>query len=420
VIGFEELMRSRLLSALLAGIVLTVPGCRKAPDAPKSPAPVAPAPPKAGDPPAPAGGPSDPGAEELARALLDEARRAGPDEVSAPFYHQVCLRHPFTEAGREAAGRCVAFETAAREAFEREFQEARQEAEALRMEGRFAESIVRLRGFIAKTTKETLRLRAVDEISLIENEARRAYNDGVKKARAKAASDAFEGAAALLESAAMGSTDEVRGALAGDLATLGRILRRAEDRRSRNAAAAAEAAFRDRARRILALVKARKLEEALADLDAALKDPAHSPLRDALNADRAAVAAAAAFWDALQKNLKGRLNQEFSCLLADGKAVRGVLKRIVDNGITLQVEATAREVAFETLHPDQMILLAFGRGGLPEGTGESYAQAAMAFFLEGKDPLARLELATAVELGADVGPLESAWRRGVLRAALAR
>jgi len=404
-------MRRGSLEILLAAAVLAMGGCGKAPAPPAAPPQGNPPPPVTDQPSTSPEKTADPGSEELAKALIEEVRNDR---------HQVCVRYPFTVAGREAAGRCVAAETAAREAFEREFQEARRTVEEICKEGRIADAVERWGEFLVKTAKEPLRRRAEAEIALLENEAVRAYNDGVRKARDRATAGAFDESAALLESAAKGSTPEVREALAEDLAALGRRRRRAADRRGREAAAAAESGFRDRARRILDKARARKYEEALADLDAAILEPAQAPVREVLEADRACLAAAAAFWDAVLKNLRGRLNQDASFLLLDGKSTRGVVKRIFENGITLQVDANSREVAFSALHTDQLILLAFGRGGLQDGSGESYSRAAMWFFLEGKDALARLELATAAELGADIGSLESAWRRGLLRAALGR
>jgi len=409
-------MIPRLMIALWIAATLAMGGCGKAPAPPAAPPPANGPPPTPGDPTAPPKAAMDPGPEDLAKSLLEEARKAD----AAPLYHQVCLRYPFTAAGREAAGQCVAKEAAARETVDKEFNEARRAVEEIRKEARIADAIERWREFLGKTAKEPLRRRAEAEISILEREAVRAYNDGVRKARERAQAGAFDESAACLESAAKGSTPEVREALAEDLESLGRWRRRAADRRAQEAAAAAEARFRDRARRILDKARARKYDEALADLDAALAEPALAAAKEVLEADRACLAAAAAFWEAVLKNLKGRLNQEASFQLSDGKWTRGVLKRIGESGLTLQVDANAREIVFGALHPDQLILLALGRGGLPDGTGESYSRAAMWFFLEGKDPVARLELATASELGADMASLESAWRRGFLRTALTK
>ena len=87
---------------------------------------------------------------------------------------------------------------------------------------------------------------------------------------------------------------------------------------------------------------------------------------------------------------------------------------------TTGTKRSATDVALDTLHPDQMLIFAFGREGLPDQAAASYVDAAMWYFLDGRHQLSRLELATAKELGAEIDALESAWKRGFFRSAVGK
>ncbi|HTF56652.1 MAG TPA: hypothetical protein VK661_05390 [Planctomycetota bacterium] len=254
----------------------------------------------------------------------------------------------------------------------------------------------------------------------MENEARRLYSEAVKTARESAKRGAFDEASALLKSASERSTSEVREGAARDLANLDEYRRAGEARKTAEATEAAQNAFGNRAHRLLKRLKERAYAEVLSELDLAVKDPALAGCRDRLAGDRAVVAAAGAFWEAIQKNLKARLNQEITLLTSDGKFIRGTLKRIQENATTLRIEPSPGDVPFESLHPDQILIFGFGREVIPDQAGASCAAAAMWFFLEGRHDLSRLELATARELGADVDAVEAAWRRGFFRSALGK
>jgi hypothetical protein len=133
------------------------------------------------------------------------------------------------------------------------------------------------------------------------------------------------------------------------------------------------------------------------------------------------VAAASTFWDAIQKTLKARLNQEVHWRTgAEGKTVRGVLKKIHESGLSVRLEGAAADTPLDSIHSDQLLTLGINRDGLPEDAGASYAAAAMWFFLEGRAVESKIELATASEMGADVALTESAWRRGFFRLALGK
>jgi len=368
---------------------------------------------------------AEPTPEAVAQALLEEAQRLEksqsdrPDLVLAGF-HDVTVRHPFTPAGRKAASRCVELEASLMEGLNREFQVPREAAVKLRKEGRFGDAVAGLRAYLSTATKEILKRRANAEIAFTENEARRLYGEAVKNARESVKRGAVDEAAALLKSASERSTSEVRDGAARDLANLDEYRRAGEARKTAEASEAAQNAFGNRAHRLLKRLKERAYAEVVTELDLAVKDPALAGCRDRLAADRAAAAAAASFWEAVQKNLKARVNQEVTLITAEGKLIRGTLKRIQENGSALRIEPSPGDVPLESLHPDQILLFAFGRDGLPESSGNSCAAAAMWFFLEGRHDLSRLELATARELGADVDALEAAWRRGFFRAALGK
>ena len=123
---------------------------------------------------------------------------------------------------------------------------------------------------------------------------------------------------------------------------------------------------------------------------------------------------------AIQKTLKSHLNQEITLKTADGKSVRGVLKKIQESGLSVRFESAAADTQLDSLHSDQLLTLAINPDGLAESAGASYAAAAMWFFLEGRQAESRLELATAVEMETDITLVEASWRRGFFRMAQAK
>ena len=418
-------MTSRLLLAMSAALLM--PGCggSESPDpaaAPKT-APVANSstkPPDSG----PAKGPAqEDSAESLAKALLDDAaRREKPDrpELAQSGYHDVCVRHPFTQAGRMAAARCVELEASLQKAIDLEFEKPRQDAVELTKAGRFGEAVAGLARFGESTKKDPLKRRAAALIANIENSARQEYGKAVRAAKTAATAGSIDEAVRLLKSAAQQSIPQIQEPAEVDLQLLDQYRQAQEAKRTASVEEGARKAFGDRAQRLLKRLKERAYAEVIKDLDAALADPALAPCKDLLAADRAAAAAAAAFWEAIQKGLKARLNQEVAFLLADGKFARGTLKRIHENGVSFRLEGSPADVQVDALHSDQLLVLAISRDGLPEDAGASYAAASMWFFLEGRHAVSRLELATAAGLGADVTVLETAWRRGFFRSALGK
>jgi hypothetical protein len=361
--------------------------------------------------------------DEIAQLLLDEAAQkekgqTNRPEVALAAYHAVCVRHPFTEAGKRAAKKCVEIEGLVQVMIEVQFNEPRRDATALASEGRFAEAVEGLAKYSESASGDAIKRCAARLIAELENDARRAYVAAVRAARKSIAAGAFDEAVQTLKAASVHSIPEIRDAAERDLVLLDRYRRAEEAKRSMAAEEAAQKAFGERAARLVKRLKERAYAEVLKDLDSAIADPALAAVKDRLTADRAVVVHAAAFWEAIQKSLKARKEQELVLKTTDGKTVRGTLKRIHESGTSVRLEAPAVEVPLDTLHADSLILLAINRDGLAEDSSASYAAAAMWFFLEGRHAVSRLELATASELGADMTLLEPAWRHGFFRATL--
>jgi hypothetical protein len=387
-------------------LILALAGCGEpaAPPAPPPPPPAEKAAPAVESKPAV----QDQSPETAARLIFEAGKKL-------EDFHALAVRYPTTKAGRRAMERCLELEADLVKATDREFAAAQSGADTLCKAGRFADAIASLRSFGASTTKESLRGRTDRQIERVENDARRAYVEAVRAARQAVAKGRLDEAAKLLKTAAEKSTVDVRDAADRDLDLLERYRAAEEERRLAAAEAEARKAFGDRATPLLQRIRERAYAEVLKELDAAAADPALAPVKDRLIADRAAVASAQTFWEAIQKTLKSRLNQDVHFKGADGKPVRGVLKKINDQGLSVRLDAA--DVPLASLHSDQLLLLAINPDGLPEDSGASYAAAAMWFFLEGRAAESRIELATADEMKADITLLEAAWRRGFFRMA---
>jgi hypothetical protein len=76
------------------------------------------------------------------------------------------------------------------------------------------------------------------------------------------------------------------------------------------------------------------------------------------------------------------------------------------------------EAPLDRLHADLLVGWTIGKT-LQAEDGVTYVKAALFFFCEGRDDLARLYLATARELNGPVAPAEKMFREGYLRAAAA-
>lgn len=373
--------------------------------------------------PAPAGS-QDPADEAIAQLLLEDAAKKGspdrPDLVMSA-HHDVSVRHPFTKAGRKAAARCVEVEAELVKMTDREFGVARDAAEAMRKEGRYADAVASVRAYSDSVTKEPLKRRAAAYVAMVENEARSVYVKAVLAARKSIDAGAVEEAVKLLKAASEKSTEDVKAAAEGDLVLLDRHARAEEAKRAKAAEEQALNAFGDRAVQLLKRARERAYADALKDLDAAIADPALAVCKDRLVTDRAAVAAAQSFWEAIQKTLKARVNQDVILKkTADKEPTKGTLKKVHESGLSVRLDTSSTDIPLAELDSDTLLLLGINRDGLPEDAGASYAAAAIWFFIEGRHDFSRLQLATASEMKADLAHLESAWRQGFLRLALAK
>ncbi|MBI3854996.1 MAG: hypothetical protein HY293_04815 [Planctomycetes bacterium] len=75
------------------------------------------------------------------------------------------------------------------------------------------------------------------------------------------------------------------------------------------------------------------------------------------------------------------------------------------------------EAPLDKLHADLLVGWTLGRS-LPAEEALSYVKAALFFFCEGRDDLAKLYLATAREMNGRVDEAERVFREGFLRAAM--
>jgi hypothetical protein len=249
-------------------------------------------------------------------------------------------------------------------------------------------------------------------IATIENSSRSAYNQAVVKAHELAQTSNYADAAGLFESVKKGAIPEVAARCDTSIAELresAATFARYQERQKREAI---HKAFREEAAvTILPHLRARLYEAALKEIDGATKNPVYAPLKDALAEERAALADANAFWEAFLQALRSRLNQETSFLLADGRRISGKLTGILPDRIVLE----GGDAGMNKLHADLLVGWTIGRT-LPAEEAGSYLKAAMFFFCEGRDDLAKLYLATARELKAPaVDAHERVFRAGFLR-----
>ena len=178
-------------------------------------------------------------------------------------------------------------------------------------------------------------------------------------------------------------------------------------------------AFRqDVAPKILGLVRARQYDDALKEFSAASSSAANAALKDEIAAERASVADASSFWEAFLKSLRAKTGQDAVLLLADGKRLSGKIARIQADRVVVETGDGAAEAPLDKLHPDLLVGWTLGRS-LPAEEAVSYVKAALFFFCEGRDDLAKLYLATARELNGRSDEAEKVFREGFLRAAMA-
>ena len=388
---------------LTLAAVLLLAGCGK-PDAPAA----APSPVAAPDDPVKPSTPQakEPTREAIAQAMFDVAAKVG----TLAAYHEVAVRAPETGPGRKALEQCGGLEGAEHASLEQKFVPIEREVADLAKAGRYQAALDRLVEF--ERGQDSLRRKAHRKGEELRNEARIAYMAAVRTARTAP----LDEAASMLKAASEHSTPEVREAAERDRTHIDRVRVARDAKRAAAEEAESVRILGERSAAWLKRIRERAYAEVLKEMETALADPKLAPSKERLAADRDAVKSAAAFWDAFQKSIKARLNQEVSLRTADTKVIRGTLKKVTD--ASLRIENL--DVPLATLHADQLILLAIHRDALPEDAGASYGSAAMWFFLEGKHDLSRLFLATSVELGPAPESLETSWRRGFFRLTIGR
>jgi len=305
---------------------------------------------------------------------------------------------------------------AKRSKLEREFEEVRRKAGSLADSGRFAEALQALGAF---PVGDDLRASADAESTTVENACREAYNRLVAEANELVRKGEYESAATRFDALRQAALPEVAtrcGEAVSQLRAAG--LEASRWREARKSDEAARAVRQGPAAKILALVRTRRYEEALRNLDAALADSSFAPVRAALEEERGAVAAASAFWDGFQRALRARVDQTLAIPLSDGTRIAGKLTPVLPDRAVLESGDVSLEARSETIHLDPVVAWTVGKT-LPEEPA-TYVKAALFFFCEGRDDLARLYFATAREMGLAFEPSERVFRSGFLRAASAQ
>jgi hypothetical protein len=355
--------------------------------------------------------------ERYEAAEAFERAQPGEFEQRIARWREVVTQHPTTSWAKKADERYRAASASLQTLLDREFEGTRRDAQALAAAGHYVDAIEALQSYRSAQTRDLLKRRAEVEISALENACRLAYNEASSKARDLAARGNFAAALPLFEAVAEGAIPEVAARCrksAEELRAAAAARERFEESRKGEDA---RRAFREEvAPKILALVRARRYDDALRELGAAAAAPANAPIKDDLAAERASLVDASAFWEAFLKALRGRVGQDASLLLVDGRKVSGRIARLQDDKIVVEGGDAPAEVPLDRLHADLLVGWTLGRT-LPAEDGLTYVKAALFFFCEGRDDLARVYLATAKELNGPAEAAEKVFRGGFLRAA---
>lgn len=383
----------------------------------------------------PAGRPSDPvptrpvaadprgrAEEKEAKELYDAAEtyeRAEPGEYEKriALWREVVTKYPTSSWAAKADERHRAANASLQKFLDREFEGARKDAQSLAAGGFYTDAIEALQSYAASQTRDLLKRRAEAEIAAITQACRTTFNETSAKAKGLVSKGDYAGASAAFESLAKAATPEVADRCRKALAQLETAGKAAADYDRIRKADTARRAFREEAApRILALVRARQYDEALKELSAAAANPAHAGLKDEIAAERACVADASSFWETFLKSLRSRSGQDVTLLLTDGKRLSGKIARILPDRVALEVAEGTVETPLDKLHADLLVGWTIGKG-LAAEDGVTYLKAALFFFCDGRDDLARLYLATARELNSPADAAEKVFREGFLRAA---
>ena len=370
--------------------------------------------------------PDDPregGDERRAKELYDKAEafeRAEPAEYERRIAHwrDVMTSFPASIWARKADERFRAASASLQTFLDREFESTRKDAQSLAAAGHYVDAIEAIQSYRSSQTRDALKRRADVEIAAIQNACRLGFNETSARARDLAAKRDYAAAIALFDGLGGSSIPEVaakcRTALDQLRTAAAAHARHVESKKSEEA----RRAYRQEvAPRILGLVRARQYEEALKELSASSGSPAHAALKDEIAAERASVADASSFWEAFLKTVRAKTGQEAVLLLADGKRLSGKVARIQMDRIIVETGDGSAEAPFDKLHADLLVGWTLGRS-LPAEEAVTYVKAALFFFLEGRDDLARTYLATAKELHGRADEAEKVFREGFLRGAM--
>jgi hypothetical protein len=367
--------------------------------------------------------PRDRSEEKEAKSLYDAAdafERAEPAEFEKRItrWREVVTTFPSSTWAQKADGRHRAATASLQKFLDREFESTRKDALSLSAAGHFVDAIEAIQAYRAGQSRDILKRRADVEIAAIENASRLAFNEAASKAKDLAAQGDLARASAVFESIVKGSIPEVASRCHKAIAQLRTAAAAAAEFEQVRKADAARRALREEIiPKVLAFVRARRYEDALKELSAAAEAAGSAALKDEIVAERTAVADASSFWEAFLKSLRGRSGQDVTILLSDGKRLAGKLSRIQPDRLVLDVPDGTTELPLDKVHADVLVGWTIGKG-LPPEEGLTYVKAALFFFCDGRDDLARLYLATARELSGPVDPAEKIFREGFLRAAI--
>lgn len=348
-----------------------------------------------------------------ASAEAFERATPGDPEKVMPRYLEVYQKHPTTGWGKKAEQRVRAIDQAFQASLEREFQGVKKDSQALAGAGHFTDAIETVADYLKEQTRDALRQRAGREIAALENASREAFNRLAQQASGTAKRGGYAEAAELFVKLKEGAIPEVAARCDAAIAELREAAKAFDASASSKQNEEAHKAFREGpATQVLALLRARRYDEGLKEFDAA---PAGLP---DLAAERGAIVQAAAFWEAFLKTLRSKVNADVTIALAGPKELRvsGKLVRLGADRAALDTGDATAEALFEKVHVDQIVAWTIGRS-LPAEDAATYVKAALFFFCDGHDDLARLYLATAKEMGADITEPERVFREGLLRAA---
>ena len=360
--------------------------------------------------------------EDAAKRLYDAAvalERSNPNQGEGLIdrYREVYVKYPGTLWAKLAEEKVREADERSRRIREKEFQVIVKNARSQAAAGRVIEAIESLKGYIAEKPDDPYRRRASVEVLALENESRAAFNEAAAAAEKLAGDGKYADAAALFEALEKGAIAEVAARCDAALAELREAIRQqAESAEAGKVDAAHEAFRKEEAPRILDLLRARRYADALQALDGAAKKPEYAGIKESVAAERNAMATASAFWRAFRQALQSRLNRSVSILLTDGKSVAGTLSRIEPDRVFVRTGDLFTTVGLDRIHPDLLVAWTVGPV-LPAERPDTDLKAGLFFFCDGRDGLARLYLATALEKGATLDAIDPVFRRGYLRAA---